>query len=282
MNIIPRGFSASDEWIGSIINTTETIASCDDLRVKNSGKIFELLAALLSHDSLRSTHLYHSEISRVRSTGSVLNLANGTMWLPTRSITSFLTCSRALIDPSLRFRTGPIRIKTSNPFMTNFSPTESSRVQGAIRQILRKGGSAWSNSTSDEHRALLAVKIYFLIITVHPFWDMNGRTARLYFGAHARLLGSVSSAVLLAFIVMHRNFSNNFLTACKFARSGDFSFILREFEHGLSDVRTHFQPLLEHLTSLIQEGDSDARVNELLDEVRSKAVGVIFPTLAAY
>lgn len=252
-----------------MIESTALAPPTAAISVEHSEKIFELLVPLLAHSCLRSSESYKLEVARTRTQTSLLHLAGNELWAPTKSISSFMTCARKVVGNSLKFRTGQVYINGNNIFNTQFTPPLASRTQDALRLILYKGFENWKKAETIHDKAFSAIKIYFLLITIHPFNDMNGRTARFYFSAHARLLGELSPTILLSFIAMHRNNSDYFIQACKIGRQGDMTAIAHEFNHSMKHAQKYLCSYIQEVSSLISNSANTEEIDEVLLNLRS-------------
>lgn len=84
------------------------------------------------------------------------------------------TVIRDLVDKSKVgvFRPGPIYIANQEKII--YSGPDSKQVRGLVEELL-----SWLNTSQDIHPVMRAGLLHYQFVTIHPFSDGNGRSARL-------------------------------------------------------------------------------------------------------
>lgn len=119
-------------------------------------------------------------------------------------------------------RNGDVCLRTENPLTAGFTPPCAGSVTEILGTALRFHASALSMNRGDGGKvAACAVIGMQILLTIHPFRDGNGRTARMFLAAQVlRHLGPVP-AVLLGTLLMHRSGAHQYHQASWALRAGD-------------------------------------------------------------
>lgn len=204
-------------------------------------RMLQLLIPLYGHDSLRSEESYRLDIARASRTDPARLVASLARWADVSEIRSFAKQGEKFSRMRLERRTRDALILTDNVFTSGFRPPSATRVATAFSTLIRFSHSNGIGS-SDYQRALSsALSFYLVFLTIHPFLDGNGRTARFFFAASVGRLGACAPLLLLALALMHRHRGAMFHFCAKIARIGTFDAFATLFDESLLLCEAMFQ-----------------------------------------
>lgn len=143
----------------------------------------------------------------------------------TPTVKRFVRDARAVSgNPALRVRAGEVLLRTDNPLTARFRPPRASDVHESLANALLAIEQALL-----EHRrepwtvAVTALVGSQILLTIHPFADGNGRTARFYYAAQLSRFGALDAVAILAMMLMYRGGANAYHQASWQFRAGDAS-----------------------------------------------------------
>lgn len=105
------------------------------------------------------------------------------------------------------------------------------------------------------HRALFAYAAFFALLTVHPFADGNGRTARMLYAALPHARGADSPLLTLALPLSFAEGGRRFHQAALLARSGHFHELRANFLDEVKLANDQFGRDVESLCSTLDNAD---------------------------
>ena len=214
-------FSTRPEWMAAAFAQAgawegvhqASAASCSDA-------LWPWLIGLLHHDSLVNFTTYRGNVSALAARHAADRLRPRMIALS--AATDFATLAResaALSGLHPTLRRADIAIHTENRFTRDFLPVPAERLAPAAQALfnLRRAGLHAPHGAA-------RIASYLILLTLHPYRDGNGRTARLLFAADTWVAtGSPLELLALAWLHGHRN--AHFHLAAKCARAGDFDML---------------------------------------------------------
>ena len=125
-------------------------------------------------------------------------------------------------DEKLSLRSMDICLRTENLLTSRFLPPPRTEVRKALNVALGEIDSALQEARgSPDKSATCAMLAAQVLLTIHPFVDGNGRTARMFMAANVlRYVGPAPTA-LLGMLLMHRSGAHQYHQAAWALRAGD-------------------------------------------------------------
>jgi len=239
-------FTARREWMEAAFEQAAGYPSESDSAPASCIETWSWLLALLMHDSLADVDAYLSAATRLASRQGENTLARHLRTVSAASSATVLA-HRASMLTGLhpRQRHGDIVIHTEHRFTRDFLPPPAPRITQAMVDLFRLRARASVNAAT-------RIASYLILLTVHPFRDGNGRTARLLYAADTSAANAPAEN-LLGLAWLHGERNARFHLAAKCARAGDFEMLfalraeagqraghaLREVLHTLHDALGH-------------------------------------------
>jgi hypothetical protein len=214
-------FSTRPEWMAAAFAQAHAwegvrqaaAASCCDA-------VWPWLMGLLHHDSLVDFATYRGNVSTLAARHAADSLRPRMIALS--AATGIATLARESaglsgLHPSPR--RADIAIHTENRFTRDFLPIPAERLASAVQALfnLRQAGLHAPHGAA-------RVASYLILLTLHPYRDGNGRTARLLFAADT-WAATGSPLELLGLAWLHGQRNARFHLAAKCARAGDFNML---------------------------------------------------------
>ena len=138
-------------------------------------------------------------------------------------VRSFVADARKLAcEPALTLRNTAVHLRTENVLTGRFVPPAASNVRAALATALKSIDAALESHRGDTGKAVIGALLGSqILLTIHPFRDGNGRTARTFFAAKLlRYVGHAPAAVL-GMLLMHRAGAHQYHQASWALRAGD-------------------------------------------------------------
>lgn len=125
-------------------------------------------------------------------------------------------------DTGLVIRSRDVYLRTENPLTARFIPPAAGNVGAALDSALKSIDAALESHRGHAGKtAICALLGSQILLTIHPFRDGNGRTARMFLAAKLlRSLGPAPTA-LLGMLLMHRAGAHQYHQASWALRAGD-------------------------------------------------------------
>lgn len=135
---------------------------------------------------------------------------------------TFVTDARALADgTALAIRKRNVRLKTDNYLTSRFLPPHAAEVDSALGTTLKAIETSLQVHQSDKAKATVCALLGSqAILTIHPFADGNGRTARMFFASQLLRYQVFVPNVLLGMILMYRGGAHQYHQASWQLRAG--------------------------------------------------------------
>lgn len=137
-------------------------------------------------------------------------------------VTGFVADAQRLVDDMrVAIRNRRVRLLTENPLTAGFIPPGPGQVIPTLETALRALDAALATGCNDAEKAVCAVIGMQVLLTIHPFRDGNGRTARLFLAAQVLRHVGPTPSVLLGMLLMHRSGAHQYHQASWALRAGD-------------------------------------------------------------
>lgn len=249
-------FAASDAWIDQVVAAIGNEAAGTPAASK-SGRNAAVVASVCKHDAFSNDAAFRKAVTTAMNSGG----------LPLRrarkpSLSGFESLARSQCPDVWRFRTEDVRINTRDPFSRDYLAPAASRVRPSVEYLFEAAAQV-----SDGIAA--AVARYFVLLTIHPFPDGNGRICRAHFAATVgRWVDGPHLVLTLPWLHQDRN--RQFHLLAKIARLGDFQPMLDFHARGIDACRSRFGPHIETLGDAIEGGD-DLAVQSTMADIRAGA-----------
>lgn len=278
-------FSASDQWISEILSQSVEFSIPDHAKISyRSSLCFDFLLPLYDHDALSDKYKFMGLVRRVYAGHPLLSRKQIMNWSECRKASQFARSARAVIGIPYSLRTRDVFIRTNNLLGKDFVPPQASRVSPGLVHLFKASRQISSQISKPESSIVgMAMAAYFIVLTIHPFSDGNGRASRFYFASRVSCVFGASSILLLALCFLHRNHGTAFQLAAKLARLGDFSPLLSEYQGCILSAHEEFNDDLLELSELLwlsvgnasknTEDDMSAELGlNVLLRIRSKVI----------
>lgn len=183
------------------------------MRLSADARHFEDLLPLLRHGAMEST----DEPVADGELASTLRRS-----FEEASVCRFVKDARVLSGAELAIRIGDVRLRTEDALSATFSPPPADHVASSLGMALRYIETSLFRHLHDPAKAATCALLGSqILLTIHPFSDGNGRTARMYFAAKTlRHAGPVPGA-LLGLMLMYRGGAHRYHLASWELRAGN-------------------------------------------------------------
>ena len=236
----------------------------------NWQRMLQLLHPLYGHDSLRSEQAYLSDLVSTTGQAPENTITSMRRWIGSSKPSFFSREGRKFTRMDLELRRQDILIHTDNVFSRDFLPPDSRRAAAAFSTLIRYFHAYMAKSPGPYSSLSLALSFYLSFLTIHPFTDGNGRTARFFFGACVSVLEEKSPPAILGLALMHRNQGSMFHATAKIARLGDFIPFGNLFKDSLLLADSMFADDIQAISCNRAENyPSDAELSALMN-IRSR------------
>jgi len=213
-------FTCCDEWVNAAF---VGLQSCRDIPVRRDiPDPLPRATALLLHDSFHGLEVFEANLARqarMQSKGTLEKALGAAFAARTLRKLGKALAPVTGLSPAQRMQ--GIGIRTRNPHSQRFrAPTaaEAGRAAGRLFEVRRR--------LLGQYGIGAALASYLVLLSIHPFADGNGRTARMLFAADVNALDREAAAhVLLGLVLLHRGRSQLFHLSALCARAGDFTML---------------------------------------------------------
>ena len=248
-------FSASPEWMQALFdNLTAPMASAEMPR--RHAAAFELLTAFYRHDVLARTP------TSVELDAALAGTLKPTLPELSRDFergdtAGLLAAAGKLLSAPARLRGKRVQLRGENVFTRHFLPPPAKQVPGCLNGLWRAWRrTAQASAEGDPSRRwLIAYAAFFGLLTIHPFADGNGRTARMLFASALCADGSDCPALALALPLSFADGGRRFHQAALLARSGHFGELRANFLDAMREARARSTPDVDCLSRSLDSDD---------------------------
>lgn len=269
-------FKVSQKYINRIFKQSRGFpfsvnsSCCNKLSSNNQIRIFQ---PILGHHAFEDERSFLLDVKRAIQKEGLLNSTeiDGT-------ISCFLCLGRKLAgEDRAVIRSTPTRIVSRNSITKAFIPPPPSDVQTAIAYALRSGFEGLELAKKHNEVVGIALATYFLLITIHPLIDGNGRTARYYFSECLKHKHVNSPELLVALAMLHSGQSERFHIAARIAREGDFSVFMESYADSINVAGRLFNTEISRISHMSGNLDENRdlicmQMISLLRKVRANMV----------
>lgn len=259
-------FSASSHWLAAVFDELERY-QVDPLfpeQVDATSGAFGMVSLLLLHDGSNEFPSFLRSCADCEMASRVVT-KRLTCIRDATSLSAFQAClDDRFLGVKLEKRQGAVRIQSTSLFTERFQPPSADRAAAAVRQILEKVALLRGQQASKTSLALLAAIEYALFLTIHPFVDGNGRTARLVFASRVMFLDGAANLLLLALVHLHRSRGRAFHLCMQALRMGSPIMLLEEVRNSFRFVEKVWSNRL-HQLSVLNDRDDECNVDALAE-----------------
>lgn len=170
----------------------------------------------------------------------------------------------------MRFRSTGVRFHSDNPFTQRFKPPLAEQVPNLVRHWLVSNNRNFVGTHGSVHAHIpwLAYAEFFTLLSVHPFADGNGRTARALYAVRLATNGHAVPEWLLALALSYGGNAARFHLAAQLARDGEFDDLYRNLADALVRVAPWFASDISRLERAVAADDVDA-AQMAFDQIRA-------------
>lgn len=231
-------FTCGDKWIDEAFAGLRL--SCEGLSRQDVGCPLPVVTAMLLHDSFECCSVFERNLERHQwlhaqaMLEAALGRASGACTLGQLS-----TALETLTGTRPVQRTQGMGIATRNCYSRRFrAPAPVACVRASVCLFSARRRHA---GRCGIERALAT---YLVLLSIHPFVDGNGRTARMLFAADALAHdGRAAPQLILGLMLLHRGRGQLFHLAALCARTGDFSMLAACYSEALTLAGTYLPAL---------------------------------------
>lgn len=243
-------FTASPQWMAAAFAQAGAVSGTQAQGPEVPDAVWPWLLGLLHHDSLASVHAYRAVVSSLLHRYDGAGLQRKLRAIASATCLAMLARETAPLSgwhPALR--RGAIAIHTSNCFSRDFLPPSPMQAAPA-------GKACFALRQAGAHTPNVAARItsYLILLTIHPYRDGNGRTARLLFAADTLSAGD-SPADLLGLVWLHGQRGARFHLAAKCARAGDFDMLFALYAESKAQALQQLRAPIDALSAALCAGD---------------------------
>lgn len=204
------------------------------------------LVALLMHNSFQSEEDYLQNHRTLDAQFDESKL-KAQLWKIARcgTLDSLIRSIRNLTKTDSVVRAHTTRILTPNVYSQQFLPPTPHQAKLATERLFRLRSRYSTGSAS----IASALATYFVLLTIPPLKDGNGRTSRLLFGADVFSRSRSGMILIIALILLKRQRSEHFHLAARCARAGDFSMLSTCFRETVDIAKAEYLGTLEQLSA---------------------------------
>ena len=201
-------------WVGRVLRQAVSFRDVGAMRLPLDVAGFEAVLPLLTHGAI--------EGSAVPVVDRILALRLESAFAGTKSKHYVADARRLAGRSEIGIRSVDVRLRTENLLTGRFVPPPASQVDAALVTALRCIDSTLALHRGDVGKsAVIALVGSQILLTIHPFRDGNGRTARMFLAAKVlRHVGPAPTA-LLGMLLMQRSGAHQYHQAAWAFRAGD-------------------------------------------------------------
>jgi len=226
--------------------------------------VFSVLSLLLGHGVIAGG---------VARDSLVLAMSGNAKVSTPHTLTGLLQFASQATGWPMRLRSTGVRLRSDNPFSQRFRPPAAEQVRSLVQHWLKATTRAFAanNEISSERAPWLAYAEFFTLLSIHPFADGNGRTARALYAARLSNSGQATPEWLLALALSYGENAARFHLAAQLAREGEFDDLYRNLADALARVGPWFASDLSPLQHAVESRDVDA-AHGIFDAIRATLI----------
>lgn len=236
----PAGFRyrVTDDWIRRTLREGVECAVGHDIPVAVDPVAFAALLPLLRHGAMDS--------------GSAPAPTPGLVAMLERSfddvrIKQFVEDARSFPDAeALAVRKRNVCLRTTDNLTSRFRPPFAADVGAALSTCLKTTQASLQQAAGNPAKVAICAQLGSqVLLTIHPFQDGNGRTARMFFAANLLKRGVAAPTALLGMMLMYRSGSHQYHQASWELRAGNVEPMVRLFAESTALAQSR---LMQHVT----------------------------------
>ena len=218
-------------------------------------KVFSVLALLLGHGVIADGVAREALVSVMSGDAAPRDRGR----LPSTSGGLLRFAAQATGWP-MRLRSTGVRLRTDNAFSQQFKPPAAAQVQSLVQHWLKATTRAFAGNGENPNPSTpwLAYAEFFTLLSIHPFADGNGRTARALYAARLATNGHAAPEWVLALALSYGENATRFHLAAQLAREGEFDDLYRNLADALVRVGPWFASEMARLQRAVETGDVEA------------------------
>ena len=265
-------FSASNQWISDTLEACRSFELPVLSAVHESDWLLPLLIHFVQHDALKPNSPSEGELEMVLKGDPKCFAHKVSRFFPCYSLDALLNgASLAGCVPG-RLRQTEVKLETWNQLTTAFRPPRPSELRRAMTHLMKEARCKVQRATTPSQKVGVALGTYFILLTIHPLKDGNGRTARANFVGAVAELSPISPLLLLGLCLLHQERSSAFHLAASLARMGETGALLEIFHSAVEQANRWLSDDLAVMSGLRVQGSNPSlhQILPLVLELKNK------------
>lgn len=250
-------FAVPSKWIESIFLEAESIPIGATAGTHRG--CFRAVSIILRHGALMSplgledlgAYLHSQSFAFER-----LSSLCGSRWLSSLPIGA-----RIVEAPYSSLRDRGVRLRSQSALTRSFEAPAAEVMRLELKKLQRELSKPTRNP------AARAFVLYFVLLTLHPLPDGNGRLARGYFAALLWSFGFFNPIYIIALARCFEGRGDAFQIAAHRARSGDHLAVLNHFKHAVDRSASHAEEIMD-LCEMLDNNNLEG-AHRILDSLRA-------------
>ncbi|HEU4812842.1 MAG TPA: Fic family protein [Xanthomonadaceae bacterium] len=162
-------------------------------------------------------------------------------------IKEFVSDARSFPDAeALVVRKHNVCLKTTDSLTSRFRPPFAADVGPVLSTCLKATQESLRRVEGNAAKVAICAQLGSqILLTIHPFQDGNGRTARMFFAANLLKRGVAAPTALLGMMLMYRSGSHQYHQASWEFRAGNVEPMVRLFAESTALAQSR---LMQHVT----------------------------------
>ncbi|MCC8556036.1 Fic family protein [Xanthomonas hortorum] len=257
-------FSASKAWIKEIFFQASEVRLDSVAACATESNVFLAVLCLLDHESLRSEAYFSQRIQQISENEHDALNALATL-AEARDIKGISSASKSLMGFMPKIRSNTIAINSDNIFTRKFIPPAAPQVPAACAFSLRNFWEQVSACKQVGSDVATILALFFILLTIHPYSDGNGRVFRRLFASHIYRAKGPNIYLVLGLALLYRERGVTFHMTASMARLGNFDAMAQEYGSCVESARELFRPEARAISDAIEGGDLHAIISSSCD-----------------